>query len=173
MFLELIATIFAGFAGAGIVLLLNKLTGGRLPKWAMPVAAGAAMIATTIGNEYGWFPRTKSNLPEDVVIIDTVENQAWYRPWTYARPYVERFVALDEASVKTHDNAPDHKLADIYLFGRWSPVHQIPVLADCAGSRRAALTDGVSFAADGTVKGADWATVPADDAILANICGGS
>ena len=47
MVFELIATIVAGFAGAGVALLLNKIFGGRLPRWIMPVAAGAAMLATT------------------------------------------------------------------------------------------------------------------------------
>ena len=40
MFWELIATLMAGFAAAGVVLLLNKILRGRLPKWAMPIAAG-------------------------------------------------------------------------------------------------------------------------------------
>ncbi len=38
MFFEMVATLVSGFAGAGVVLLLNKISGGRLPKWAMPVA---------------------------------------------------------------------------------------------------------------------------------------
>ncbi len=171
MFLELIATLLAGFAAAGVVLLLGKLLGGRLPRWLMPVVAGGAMIAMAIYNEYGWFPRTEANLPEGFEIIDTVESQAWYRPWTYAKPFVERLVAVDMPSIKTHENQPDHRLADVYLFGRWAPIHKLPVLVDCAGSRRAALTDGVAFAADGGVTGADWATVPDDDAIVTTLCG--
>ena len=43
MFLELLAVIFAGFAGAGAMLLLTRVT--RLPKWLIPVGAGAAMLA--------------------------------------------------------------------------------------------------------------------------------
>ena len=171
MFLELVATFVAGFAGAGIVLILNKLLRGRLPRWLMPVAAGAAMIATTIGNEYGWYPRAQSNLPKGLEIVETVESQAWYRPWTYGKPYVERFVAVDVTSVKSHPEKPDQKLTDIYLFGRWSPVHKVPVLADCAGQRRAALTDAISFDQDGRVVGAVWADVPADDPVLVSICG--
>lgn len=172
MFLELIATFVAGFAGAGIVLLLNKLLGGRLPKWLMPVAAGLAMIATTISSEYGWFPRTKGNLPEGMQIIETVQNKAFYRPWTYITPFTERFVALDTPSIQTHDAHPDWRLADIYLFGRWSPVHKIPVLADCTGLRRAALTDAITFNDDGSVTGADWITVQETDATLGAICKG-
>ncbi|MCB1347837.1 MAG: hypothetical protein KDK11_04050 [Maritimibacter sp.] len=171
MFWELIATFVAGVAAAGVVLLLNKLLRGRLPRWLMPVAAGAAMIAMAIYNEYGWFPRTEANLPESLEIIDKVESRAWYRPWTYVTPFVERFVAVDRASVRTHEARPDYRLADVYLFGRWSPVHRLPVLADCAEWRRAALTDGFAFEADGSVTGADWASVAEDDAIVAALCG--
>lgn len=170
MFLELIATFVAGFAVAGVVLLLNKILGGALPRWSMPVAAGFAMIAFTIYNEYNWFARTKENLPEGLVIVETVESRAFYRPWTYAHPFVERFVAVDQATVKTH-TATGQKLADVYLFGRWAPVHKIPVLADCKGGRQAPLIDAVSFEEDGTVTGADWADMPENDPTQAAICG--
>lgn len=171
MFLELIATFVAGFAAAGVALLLNKILGGRLPKWVMPVAAGAAMIGMTINNEYGWYPRTKARLPDGLSIVETVENKSFYRPWTYAYPFTERFVAVDVATLKEHPQKPGHKLADVYLFGRWAPVHQVPVLADCAGRRQATLTDAVSFNEDGTVTGADWNDVAADDPTQSAICG--
>ena len=171
MFLELIATLFAGVAAAGAVLLLAKVLGRRWPGWVMPVAAGAAMIATTIANEYGWFPRTQANLPEGLVIVEMVESKALYRPWTYVFPFVERFAAVDVATARAHEGQPGKKLADTYLFGRWAPVHKLPVLADCPGGRRAALTDAVSFESDGTIQGADWVSVGADDPIVAAICG--
>lgn len=171
MFLELIATIFAGIAAAGVVMLINKLVGGRLPKWLMPVGAGAAMIAATISNEYGWFPRTQASLPEGFVIIEQVENRAFYQPWTYLVPYVSRFAAVDVKSVKTHKAQSDHKLADVYYFGRWAPVHQLPVLANCADAKRAALVDGVRFSDNGEISGVDWVKVEPDDPILTTICG--
>ncbi len=173
MFVELIGTVFAGIAAAGIVLLLNKLLSGRLPKWFMPVAAGLAMIGATVSNEYSWFPRTKASLPDGVVIAETVEAKALYKPWTYAYPYVERFMAVDTATIRNHEAKPSHRLVDIYLFGRWAPVSKLPVLADCEQMRRAALTDAISFEDDGTVQGAEWLTPPKGDSMLATICGAS
>ena len=64
MFVELIATIFAGIACAGIAMLLNRLTGRRLPKWIIPIAAGAGMLGMTVSNEYTWYSRTAETLPE-------------------------------------------------------------------------------------------------------------
>ncbi len=170
MFLELIATFAAGFAAAGVVLLLNKLLRGRLPKWFMPVAAGAAMLAATISSEYSWYPRTKANLPEGLEIVQTVEGKTFYRPWTLLVPFIERFATLDTASVNTHATQPDMRLADIYYFGRWAPIEKLAVLADCASGRRAALIDAVSFNDDGTVTGAQWVKPGNEDPVLTQIC---
>ncbi|WP_372884661.1 hypothetical protein [Shimia sp.] len=170
MFLELIATVFAGLAAAGIVLGLNKGLKGRLPKWSLPVAAGAAMLASTISSEYSWFPRTKSSLPEGLEIVQTVDGSAFYRPWTLLKPFTERFAALDTVSISSHAAQPDMQMADLYFYGRWAPVSKLAVLADCATGRRAALADAIKFHDDGTVSGAEWVRPDAGDPILTKIC---
>ncbi len=171
MFLELIGTIFAGFAFAGVVMILNKLTGGRLPRWSAPVAAGLGMIGVTIASEYSWYDRTRENLPDGLAIIQEVESQAFYRPWTYAVPFVDRFAAIDTVSVRTNDQVPDERLVDLYFFGRWAPVSKLPVAVDCAGNRRANLADGAEFADDGRLLNADWIAAGTGDPIIEATCG--
>ncbi len=170
MFLELIGTVFAGLATAGVVMLLIWFTGGRLPRWTAPVAAGLAMIAMTITSEYGWYGRTKEGLPEGVVVIETVENRSFYRPWTMVSPYVDRFAALDEASLRQNPDVPGQTMADLYFFGRWAPVSKMSILVDCNGLRRASLTDGATYDARGAVTDADWVSVTADDTVLVAVC---
>ena len=170
MFVELIATIFAGIACAGVAMLLNIATGRRLPKWLMPVAAGLGMIAMTISNEYTWFDRTAERLPDGVEIAMTVDEQGWLRPWTQLWPYTKRFVAVDTGTARTNQNLPEQRMADLYFFGRWSPVNQAPMLFDCANPRSALLIDGADFAADGSVANADWQAMPPDDPILKKVC---
>lgn len=170
MFLELIATIFAGIACAGLALLLNILTGRRLPRWSMPVAAGLGMIGMTIASEYSWFSRTAERLPEGVEIAVQVKEQSWIRPWTQIWPYTKRFAAVDLGTARTHDNQPGQHLADVYFFGRWSPVNQVPMLFDCPRTRSAVLIDGARFAADGTLEDADWQTLSAEDPLLGLVC---
>lgn len=170
MFIELIATIFAGIACAGVAMLLNVLTGRRLPKWLIPVVAGAGMIAMTISNEYTWFQRTAERLPEGLEIALTVDEQSWIRPWTQAWPYTKRFVAVDTGTARKNESLPDQRMADLYFFGRWSPVNQAPMLFDCAAARSALLIDGATFAADGAVANADWQTMPNHDPILKLVC---
>ncbi|UWQ92821.1 hypothetical protein K3727_08605 [Rhodobacteraceae bacterium M382] len=170
MFLELIGVIFAGFAVAGVVMLLNKLTGGRLPRWAAPVGAGLGMIIATVTSEYGWYARTVDGLPDGLVVAETVEHTSWYRPWTQVVPYVNRFAAVDMASIQDNAALPGQRLAELYFFGRWAPVNKLPVVMDCDSHRRALLPPDAEFDADGRVTNADWVQADADDAILTTIC---
>lgn len=170
MFLELIATFVAGIAAAGVVMLLNRMVGRRLPGWFTPVAAGAAMLASTIVSEYGWFARTAAAMPEGVEVAMTVEERSWVRPWTQLWPYVKRFAAVDVATAKRNDAFPDQRLVDLYFFGRWSPVSKAPFLFDCAGGRSAPLADGAEFGTDGEVTDAAWTAAPPDDPILKLAC---
>ncbi len=170
MFLELIGTVFAGFAVAGIVMLLNMVTGGRLPRWAAPVGAGLGMIAVTIGSEYSWYDRTRDALPEGLAVVQEVESRAIYRPWTYAVPFVDRFAAIDTTSVRTNEQVPDQRLVDLYFFGRWAPVSKLPVAVDCAGNRRANLIDGAEFGDDGALLNASWVKAGTNDPIIEATC---
>lgn len=170
MFVELIATVFAGIACAGLALLLNVVTGRRLPKWVMPVAAGAGMIGMTISNEYTWFNRTAERLPDGVEIAVTVEEQSWWRPWTQVWPYTKRFAAVDTGTARRNENLPDQRLADVYFFGRWSPVNRAPMAFDCAVAQSALLIDGAVFDTDGTITNASWQAMPADDPLLKLVC---
>ncbi|RBW61773.1 hypothetical protein [Ruegeria sp. A3M17] len=171
MFLELIGTIFAGFAFAGIVMVLNKVTGGRLPRWMTPVAAGLGMIGMTITSEYSWYDRTRDTLPEGMIVIQEVESRAFYRPWTYAVPFVDRFAAIDAGSVRTNEQVPEQRLVELYLFGRWAPVSKLPVVVNCKEFSRANLADGAEFADDGRLLNADWIDVTASDPIVEATCG--
>lgn len=170
MFVELIATVFAGIACAGIAMLLNIMTGRRLAKWFMPVAAGLGMIGMTISNEYTWFGRTAGSLPQGFAVAMQVEEQSWLRPWTQIWPYTKRFAAIHTEATRRNENLPDQRLTDIYFFGRWSPVNQAPMLFDCAEARSALLIDGADFASDGTIDNADWQAMPKDDPILKAVC---
>lgn len=171
MFLEFIATIFAGFAAAGVALILGKISGGRLPRWLMPVMAGLAMIGYTVWSEYTWFERTTATMPEGLVVVSQNESKALYRPWTYAFPLTDRFAALDEQSILTNESIPDQRLADMYFWGRWSPIQRVSVAFDCAQGRSAPIVEGVSMGEDGQIENASWSNVGLEDPALAAACG--
>ncbi len=170
MFFELIGTILAGVAAALLVWAINRALKGRLPSWLMPVAAGGAMLLATITSEYGWFARTQAGLPAGFIVAETVEDKQFYRPWTYAKPFVSRFVAVDQAGAKTHPAHPEQRIVDLVFYGRWTRTAKIPVLFDCAAGNRADLVDGVEFDDDGAVSDADWRPMAADAPVLLAAC---
>lgn len=170
MFLELVATIFAGIGCAGVGMVINIATGRRLPRWIIPVFAGLVMLATTISSEYTWYNRTVDQLPEGMTVAMTIEEHSWLRPWTQVWPYTKRFVAVDAANTRTNENQPGQRLVDLYFFGRWSPVNAAPMLFDCTEARAALLIDGAEFSDDGSVSNATWEPREPDDPVFAMVC---
>lgn len=166
MFWELIAVIVAGVGGAGAMLLVTKASGGRLPKWLVPVGAGAAMLAAAVSSEYGWYGRTRAALPEGIAVADIHESRAFYRPWTYAVPMVDRFIAVDIGNLHPNSQTEELYIADIYFFARWQPVQSVEMMVDCGTLRRADPQGG-----DG---GAPvWRDVGGEDPIVSAVCAGA
>lgn len=172
MFLELLATVFAGVAVAGIVLAVNWLSGGRLPKGVMPIAAGLAMILFSLANEYNWFSRMQAGLPDGSAVIAQNETRALWRPWTYALPLTTRFAAVDPGRGQRTADLPDMVAVPIRLYERWKPVIEVPVLVDCAGSRRVDLVGDNLLTRDG-IAAAPWVALREDDPLLRAVCPGA
>jgi len=169
MFLELIAAFAAAFAAAGLVLGLNLLTGGRLPRWAMPLAAGAALLGYAIWSEYSWFGRVAGSLPEGVEVTFTNHAEAIWRPWTFAAPFVDRFVALDTTSIRTNPEVSHQRVADLYFFGRWAARRGVEVVIDCREGVVAPLPSAELDAA-GEATRAAWVSPLPGDTTLEKAC---
>jgi len=170
MLLELIATVTAAVGAAGVAILLRRLTWGWLGRWFVPVAAGAAMLGVTIVNEYTWYERTRDNLPDGVVVAHAHESREVYRPWTYLFPYVDRFAAVDQASIRTHPDRPARRIVKLLFYGRWQQPRQARVVVDCDRQLRAQLTGEVRFGPDGQLANVDWRKVEADDPVQRTSC---
>lgn len=170
MLLELIAIVAAGFALAGVVLTLDFFIGRRLPGWTFPAAAGAGMLLMAVWLEYSWLHRATDALPAQVEVASTNAVRAWYRPWTYVFPLVDRLIAIDHRFDRRHPAMPGQVLTQVLLIGRWEPPRQFGVLFDCAGLRRADLVDQVVFADDGSLLNARWRQLEADDPVLRAAC---
>lgn len=170
MLLELIATVTAAVGAAGVAILLRRLTWGWLGRWFVPVAAGAAMLGVTIVNEYTWYDRTRDNLPDGVVVAHAHESREVYRPWTYLFPYVDRFAAVDQASIRTHPDRPARRIVKLLFYGRWQQPRQARVVVDCDRQLRAQLTGEVRFGPDGQLANVDWRKVEADDPVQRTSC---
>ncbi|MBK1698149.1 hypothetical protein [Rhodovibrio salinarum] len=170
MLLELIATVTAGVGAAGVAMLLRYLVRGRVGRWVVPVFAGLGMLGVTIANEYTWYDRTQENLPAGVEVAHTHQSQVIYRPWTYLHSYVDRFVAIDRASIRTHPNRPERRIVKLLFYGRWSQPREATVVVDCARDLRARLTQQARFGPDGGIANVKWRKVSTDDPVQRASC---
>jgi hypothetical protein len=172
MFYELVAAVVAAVAAGGVVMIVNRFTGRRFPKWAVPVAAGAAMIAFTIWSEYTWADRTANALPSEFQVVAKYESSVWWKPWTKAAPYQARMLAVDISSIQRNEAVPDMALVTLILMERFTAPRPRVVFINCAAPARADAGNGVRFDDEGRPLGVTWVTMPADDPILAPVCEG-
>jgi hypothetical protein len=171
MFWELLATVFAGFAGAGIGLIARKASRGRVPGSTTLILAGVFMFAFTVMSEMNWFPRQLEQLPDSAVVVATNESRAFYRPWTYFTPYVNRFIAVDTESTQTNPAVPDQRIVDVYLMERWQAARALQIGVDCAQPAQAPLSTA-EFDEDGAITAARWDKMERDDPLVLAVCTG-
>ncbi len=163
MFFMLIATFAAGIVAAGIALAAPRLVGKRAPRHLPPVAAGVAMFAFMLWNEYSWFDRSVEALPEGVEVAASYPYSNALQPWTLIAPRVNRFAAVDVGGARRNADLPDQVMADVLLFSRFEEAVMLPQVFDCAATRRADAAVGPSL---------EWVDVDPDDPLLNAACGG-
>ena len=173
MLLEFIAIIFAGVGAGGVARLADVITGRKLlPAWIVPAGAGAGMLLTAIYLEYTWADRATASMPEGTVIASFNENRAWFRPWSYVWPVSNRLIAIDHRVTQRHPDHPDLVLTGVILRERWAPAFGFTSIFDCAGNRRADVSEGTRLSEDGAPEGVEWFTLSPDDPVLRAACDG-
>ncbi len=173
MFLTIIGAIVLAVAIAGVVQLAYRLAGRKPPRGTLPLAAGVALIIFFIWNDYSWYKRTADELPESVKVARAYPSTSKLQPWTYVKPHVTRFAAVDTATLKRNDAQPGYVLADIFLVERYVPTIKTVQLYDCDGGRRTDILETTEMGEDGLPANAQWYDLDADDAFRPLICGGN
>ncbi len=150
MFWEIIATAMVGVLVTGVILSI-RLFYKKLPKWVIPAGAGLGMLIYQVYAEYSWAEHMMSRLPKETVVVASVPKTAWYRPWSYVKPQVLQFVALDKTSIVPVLNQADTKQATLYFFERREAAAPLGITVDC--------TDADSLAFDAAMRDNIMATV--------------
>ncbi|MGB3178561.1 MAG: hypothetical protein WBC68_13080 [Albidovulum sp.] len=172
MLIDFISTLSVGALAACLALVVNHLSGRRVPKWLLPAGVGLSMLGFTIWNEYSWYPRILAALPEGVVIASAPADRVIYRPWTYLKPLVTRFVAVDKTAAVPSTAQPDMFMATAVVIQRWAPTQSVAVAFDCAKGVRADLPEGARLDDNGTLEGTQWRPLDAADVLVAAACKG-
>ncbi|WP_306518259.1 hypothetical protein [Rheinheimera sp.] len=170
MLWELVATVFAGLGAAGIALMLRKISGQKLPRAVVPVFAGLGMLAFQIHGEYNWYSHQLSLLPKDVVVVKAVEEQINWKPWTYLKPQISRFMAVDVKNSAANSNNANLVLANLYLFERRQAAINVKLVIDCQAQKRANFTEQLVLPAPGEASGADFIPINNDEKTLLSVC---
>ncbi len=169
MILEFIAALTSGVALMGVLMLANRLTGQRMGRWVFPAAVGLGMLAYSVWSEYSWASRAIT--PDSPYVeVTRNHNSVWYRPWTYLWPQVNRMIALDRRFYRTRTDQPHLVQARVVRLERWIPESAYIAVFDCDAGALAPLLEGVELMPDGTLAGAEWDSLPADDPILRGVC---
>jgi hypothetical protein len=173
MLFNLLGVVIVGVAAGGSVLLLRRLIGRRPAGWMVPAAAGSAMLAFHLWNEYSWFQRTADALPEHVAIARRYDYQSVLQPWTLLFPRINRFAAVDRASIRKNDKAPGYVMADVHLVTRLDRTARLTQIYDCPGRRRTDVDASSTVDAKGLPVDAAWMASEADAPFFRLVCGSS
>ncbi|WP_350657338.1 hypothetical protein [Psychrobacter sp. S1-30-MNA-CIBAN-0213] len=177
MLFEFIATIAAAFGMAGLALVithLSKLAGKRAPKWLIPLFAAIGIFGFQIHQEYNWYDQQVSKLPAGVNVVKTAESTEWFRPWSYAKPQILRFIAADTGNASVQVDNPNVYLVNLYLFERRRSVQKIAQVVDCNTPARADYVlpeKGSKLTIDEHVKKTTaWRELATDDPLFISLC---
>ncbi len=177
MLFEFIATIAAAFGMAGLALVithLSKLAGKRAPKWLIPLFAATGIFGFQIHQEYNWYDQQVNKLPEGVIVVKTAESTEWFRPWSYVKPQILRFIAADTGHATAQLNDQSIYLVNLYLFERRRSVQKIPQVIDCNAPARADYVlpeKNSKLTIDEHVKQTTaWRDLAIDDPLFINLC---
>lgn len=165
MIYEFIATISAGFALAGIALIIRHLSKLILkkqpPKWIIPLFAFIGIMGFQIHQEYNWSAQMQTKIPKGVQVVKTVDESIWYRPWTYVKPQTVRIMAVDVDNMEVNQLNPNLKRTNLYLFARRMSSQVIPQAFDCANGKRADIIDNQELV---------WMDIEKTDKLYMTVC---
>jgi hypothetical protein len=128
------------------------------------------MIAFQVWSGYSWYERTAGALPGHVEVARTFTATSPIEPWTFLVPRIERFSAVDLASLRSNPRAPGLTMAEIYLVGRYAPTARAWQMFDCAAGLRADVPTTLEFDEAGRPVNAEWVTLAEDDPMRRIVC---
>lgn len=171
MLFQLLGTLVLGVAAVGAALLAFRIRKRLAPRWALPLAAGTAMLGFHIWSEYTWFRRTAAALPAPLTVAAAHSSVSAIQPWTLLVPRVERFAAIDPRAIRWNERAPGLRMTEVFLIARYMPTLSTLQLFDCTASRRADVPRNLAFDADGRPVEAEWFGRDPEDPLIRAVCG--
>ena len=170
MYVFIFTTVVIGFACAGVVMLLFRLLGRKVPKYVIPFVAAIGMFVYMIWDEYSWFDRYAARLPDSINIVQTFADESVFAPWTLISAPVDRFTAIDRDKIIPNPNNPGQKRVTTLLLKKGIETLALNHLVDCNAGHRGYITAQTKLDDNGfPVTIEEWFAM-ADDDPLRSVC---
>ncbi|MGQ9370499.1 hypothetical protein [Azospirillum sp. ST 5-10] len=168
MFVELFSLICVAFAACGMLLIAARTLRLRLPRYAVPLVAAAAMIAFTVWLRYTWAERTVAGLPEGSVVLAELPYDGFLEPWTALFPRTGGLLVLDTAATLRNPAHPGIVVVTTRLLEEHREPLALQRFVDCAGRRHAPASDALG--PDGLPPESAWLADGAPAALFDAAC---
>lgn len=167
MIWHLLALAVAGLGAAGIGALLRALSGKRLPKWIIPIFAGAGMLTYQIYYEYNWFEHKQTQLPAASQVVELEQEGVFWRPWTYMFPMTVGFTVVDtEEIAQTEREGQRISQFILYKFDK----EYVDLVSHQTHLLNCTTAELVPMAEDGTLRAAAMRRVEPDGPLYQAVC---
>ncbi len=166
----LLATLALGGCAAGVVWMVAKPFGWKPPGVLYLIAAAAGMLGYSVYDEYTWFDRATTALPNRLQVVRSYATSMPYQPWTYAAPRIYRFDAVDLGSLRANPKAPDLALIRLLRVTRNTSSNNVSAILDCPNARYTEIDTSTQFTESGIPKNPDWQSLTDHRALKAAIC---
>ena len=132
MIFTIVGAIVLAIACVGTLLLVFKSFGKKVPKGLVPLVAGLSMAGFAFWEDYSWFGRATSNLPENHVVVSAPKSSDMFRPWSFIVPRTARFIWIDTSKIEKSPTQPDIRLAQLTFTQRYTPNIIVSRFFDCS-----------------------------------------
>ena len=170
MFFILIGGLLVAVSAGALASLPYRLAKKPVPRGLMPIIGGISLLVFVLWNDYSWYSRTIAELPERVAVVETFTYSGALQPWTLIKPRINRFTAVDRASIQRNEALPGYVMADIIFVQRYQPTLQARQIFDCADTRRADLTDSTEFDERGMPQNVNLVDLEDDHPLIPIVC---
>lgn len=170
MIINLLVTLAMGGIAAGTVYLIARPFGWKPQGVVYLIAAAAGMLAYSIYDEYTWYERSTASLPNHFQVVRSYATSMPYQPWTYLKPRIYRFDAVDLRSRRANPDAPDLALIRLLRVTRNTSTEDISAILDCPNSRYVEVGEDTRFSESGVPIDPDWQGLSEHRSLKAAIC---
>jgi len=131
---NIITAICIAFVVCAPVWALARYLQISLPKFLLPMLAGATLLTYNAYMRYTWSDRTVEGFPKEVVLLKEYRSSVIFEPWTYLFPRISHFIAADTTQTRTNPDMPDLIMGSAIMMQEHQSTINMTVLVNCGKS---------------------------------------